>query len=109
MSKPTPTSPPPAYTDLTVGASSSSESTDPNDYNSVAPPPPTQSGFGPTPLFQQQAILLPYYDPRSPHSIALAVSRARWRFFEAAVWGIGLWMICMAIVGYALKEGMGQE
>jgi hypothetical protein len=47
-------------------------------------PPPTQYMQS---MAQMQARLLPvpYYDPTSPHSVMLARSRARWRFFEVRI------------------------
>ncbi|KAH9939248.1 uncharacterized protein BXZ73DRAFT_99451 [Epithele typhae] len=45
------------------------------------------SSWGPTPI-AQQAALLPYYDPRSPHAVAAAATRARWRFVSAALWAV---------------------
>ncbi|TFK93630.1 hypothetical protein K466DRAFT_537729 [Polyporus arcularius HHB13444] len=45
--------------------------------------------YGPTPI-AQQAQLLPYYDPRSPHAVAEANHRARWRFISAAIWAVAI-------------------
>lgn len=55
--------------------------------------------FGPTPLVQSEPTLgvLPYYDPQSPHSMEAALSRARWRFFGAAAWAIGILLAMLAL------------
>ncbi|KAG9317342.1 hypothetical protein JVU11DRAFT_1541 [Chiua virens] len=56
--------------------------------------------FGPTPFTQSQPTLdlLPYYDPRSAHSIEAATLRARRRFIGAAVWAVGS-IACLLLVG----------
>jgi len=46
--------------------------------------------YGPTPIVQQQAALLPYYDPRSMYSVNEAAARARWRFVGAVFWAYGI-------------------
>ncbi|CAL1700104.1 unnamed protein product [Somion occarium] len=81
-----PSSPPPAY----------SEFAEP-----ISPPPgSTHQPYGPTPapLLQRQTHVLPYYDPRSDHSLVEAVSRARWRFVGAVAWAV----VIMALAGMAM-------
>ena len=55
--------------------------------------------FGPTPLVQSEPTLgvLPYYDPQSPYALEAAVSRARWRFFGAVAWAIGILLTLAAL------------
>ena len=57
--------------------------------------------FGPTPLAlpEQQALLLPYYDARSAHSVAMATRRARWRFVGTLVWAIVVIAIVVILTG----------
>jgi hypothetical protein len=90
--KPTTLDPPPTY----------SESAEPQYYfPQPSSLPSTTPAFGPTPLAlpQQQAVLLPYYDARSPHSIAMAVRRARWRFVGAVMWAIVFVLVITALAG----------
>ena len=48
----------------------------------------THAGYGPTPINQQQQVALPYYDPRSVHSLQAANRRARERFIGALLWAM---------------------
>lgn len=50
--------------------------------------PNAHAGYGPTPISQQQQTALPYYDPRSAHSLQAAKKRARERFVGAVFWVI---------------------
>lgn len=68
--------------------------------------------FGPTPISQQQGMLLPYYDPRSPYSIEQADARTKWRFLGALFWAIII-LSALALVIYVMlerhfKDGLGQ-
>ena len=82
-STPKPSSPPPAYTEIDPTQLPSSSAT-PQSPTGFA----THQGYGPTSITAQQQTILPYYDPRSPHAIAEATSRARWRFIGALVWAV---------------------
>ncbi|KIM75015.1 hypothetical protein PILCRDRAFT_690165 [Piloderma croceum F 1598] len=63
------------------------------------PSPPSHSHtlFGPTPISQQQGLLIPYYDQHSPYAIEQAASRARWRFFGGILWAVGIFGIVSVI------------
>jgi len=64
-----------------------------------SPPSHPHTLFGPTPISQQQGLLIPYYDQRSPYAIEQAVSRARWRFFGGLMWACGIYIIGFIIGG----------
>lgn len=91
-----PPGPPPAYSNIpsisTIPSQQTNRSYSDSPYSMPIPEPYTQPhpGYGPTPIVQQEGVL-PYYDPRSPYSLELAVTRARWRFFWAMVWAFGIW------------------
>ncbi|EMD40342.1 hypothetical protein CERSUDRAFT_91054 [Gelatoporia subvermispora B] len=125
MSDHKPSSPPPAYTEFAEPPSGSQpaashtqpgpsysqprppaapESTPPSASGPAPLPPtfPTHAHYGPTPI-AQQAALLPYYDPRSPHAIAESESRARWRFVGAFMWAV----VILALVGVASGYEVG--
>lgn len=87
VSSPKPSSPPPAYTEIDQGQSSEVSRMD-NNGPFPSASFPEHSGYGPTNIIQQQANLLPYYDPRSPYALAEASSRARWRFILAFCWAV---------------------
>ena len=46
------------------------------------------AGYGPTPISRQQQAAIPYYDPRSVHSMRAAGRRAKERFVGAVLWAI---------------------
>jgi len=100
-----PDSPPPAYTEFAESAPQPQSSTmNTSDGGSVTNMPstapfPTHAGYGPTPIAQQTA-LLPYYDPRSPHALAEAGARARWRFFGAVLWALVILTLVSFVTGY---------
>ncbi|KAH8118665.1 hypothetical protein DFH11DRAFT_692710 [Phellopilus nigrolimitatus] len=107
-----PDSPPPAYSAipsiaspaLSANQSASSSYSQPSLVPAPSGPPfaihqHNPHTYGPTPILQQQAALLPYYDPRSPYSIEQAVSRARWRFVGAILWAIGIWIAFGLVTG----------
>ncbi|PCH40770.1 hypothetical protein WOLCODRAFT_117647 [Wolfiporia cocos MD-104 SS10] len=101
-----PSSPPPAYTEIdpALQAPSSSRMNLPSaDIPPTSPAAfPAHPGYGPTPI-AQQTQLLPYYDPRSPHAIAEANARARWRFTSAFVWALALLMLASFVTGYEVQ------
>ncbi|KAI0920768.1 hypothetical protein AcW1_005054 [Taiwanofungus camphoratus] len=103
VSQAKPSSPPPAYTELPDSANrlQSSSVHTPTDSSNLVPSTsfPTHAGYGPTPI-AQQTQLLPYYDPRSPHSIAEAGARARWRFVAAILWALGILAFASFVMGY---------
>ncbi|OCH94493.1 hypothetical protein OBBRIDRAFT_831735 [Obba rivulosa] len=114
-----PSSPPPAYTEFAEPHShpapshsrahlpAAPESTPPS-ASGPAPLPsvfPTHVPYGPTPI-AQQAALLPYYDPRSPHAIAESESRARWRFIGAFMWAVIILALVGVATGYEVRTGI---
>ena len=60
--------------------------------------------YGPTPLPQTVGSVLPYYDPRSPYSLEQAGRRARWRFFGALIWALGIWTAIGLVTGSIIVE-----
>jgi hypothetical protein len=104
-SKDAPTTPPPTYDQSMVkGAPSSSAAANASTPAppAVAAPPPA----GPTPITSQGVHLLPVHDPRSPHAMREAISRARWRFVYAflVAWGISL--LFGGFTGFAAVDGL---
>ena len=106
-SPPKPASPPPAYTEIDPQSAGSSQTPAqparidgqfpaPAEFPSSPLPHP---GYGPTNIIQQQTHLLPYYDPRSPYSMAEASARARWRFIGAFFWAILILGIVSLLMG----------
>src|ERR1700733_12991268 len=71
------------------------------------PSPPSHSHtlFGPTPISQQQGLLIPYYDQHSPYAIEQAASRARWRFFGGILWAVSIFGIASVIGGVQFWAG----
>ncbi|TFK55365.1 hypothetical protein OE88DRAFT_1651634 [Heliocybe sulcata] len=98
----TPTSPPPPYTPELPTTSSSAPS-QPQPQPHSQPPAHSHPAFGPTPLAQQQGTLLPYYDPRSMHSVQQAGVRARKRFIGAILWAF----VVMFVAGMVTGAGVG--
>ena len=70
-----------------------------------SPPSHPHALFGPTPISQQQGLLIPYYDQRSPYAIEQATSRARWRFFGGVLWALGIFAIVLVIGGVQIWAG----
>jgi hypothetical protein len=111
-SKDAPTTPPPTYDQSMVkGAPSSSAAANastPAPPTVAAPPPagPAPPPAGPTPITSQGVHLLPVHDPRSPHAMREAISRARWRFVYAflVAWGISL--LFGGFTGFAAVDGL---
>ncbi|KAH8096617.1 hypothetical protein BXZ70DRAFT_326603 [Cristinia sonorae] len=62
-----------------------------------------QHGYGPTPLVQQEAVLLPYFDPRSAFSIQEAATRAKWRFFLALVYAWAVLFVVGVVTGAEIQ------
>ena len=114
-------SPPPAYSDI-PSIPTDSHSAQPSVAPSTAPSGlnPIETPFagpafhhhnvhshtfvyGPTPFPHQSQngvlLPLPYYDPHSPYSMEQAISRARWRFFGALLWAIGIWIAFGIVTG----------
>lgn len=78
---PPPSQPPPPYTESTT--------TQPLvEHPETSGVPHAHAGYGPTPIGQQQQAALPYYDPRSAHSVQAAKRRAKERFVGAVLWVI---------------------
>jgi hypothetical protein len=90
-----PSSPPPAYTEVDPALlpSSSGTSSSPTGFTTRT----GTTGYGPTSITAQQQTILPYYDPRSPHALAEAMSRARWRFLGALFWAV-LILACTSLL-----------
>ncbi|KDQ21117.1 hypothetical protein BOTBODRAFT_27115 [Botryobasidium botryosum FD-172 SS1] len=109
---PSPDGPPPPYHLSPPSAGSPSREYSPargnGAHNPYGPTPlpsfhypnPDTVSLPQTPLFvTQHGLPLPYYDPTSPHSVRLARQRARWRFWGALVWALGLYVIFGLFVG----------
>jgi hypothetical protein len=79
---PPPSQPPPSYAE---SAATQPFVVQPGTSSSI---PNAHAGYGPTPINQQEQTLLPYYDPRSVHSVQAAGRRARERFVGAVLWVI---------------------
>ena len=81
-------------------------------YSTSSPGSHTTPLFGPTPISQQQGMLLPYYDPRSPYSIEQADARTKWRFLGALFWAIiilsALALVICIMLERHFKDGLGQ-
>lgn len=98
-----PDEPPPAYSVRVPGPSPSRHSPQegmPGHYPYRLPAHVDgYSRFGPSPLMQSQPTLgvLPYHDPQSTYSLQAARSRARMRFFGAAVWAAGIVLVSSGI------------
>jgi hypothetical protein len=75
---PPPSHPPPSYNESTA--------TQPLVHPGTSGVPHPCVGYGPTPIGQQQGTALPYYDPRSAHSVQAANRRAKERFAGAVLW-----------------------
>ena len=110
-----PSSPPPAYTEIEIAGppppqlQSHQTSSPYNPHAALSSPSqfPSHTGYGPTSIVaQQQAALIPYYDPRSPHAIAQAGSRARQRFLSAIAWAICILFLAGFIMGWEIQVGM---
>ena len=81
---PPPSQPPPSYTE---SAATQPLVVQPGTSSVIVPALDGHAGYGPTPISQQQLeAALPYYDPRSVHSIQAAQRRARERFVGAVLW-----------------------
>lgn len=65
----------------------------PTPINSYYPVGAAGSGAHPTVAF------LPYYDPRSPHSIDAARRRAWNRFVGAMLWAFAIWVVAGFVTG----------
>ncbi|KAH9854934.1 hypothetical protein C2E23DRAFT_883481 [Lenzites betulinus] len=102
-----PVTPPPAYSEQPEAHQqhlSPNQSTSASPYTPVAAPLPfpAHAGYGPTPI-AHQAQLLPYYDPRSPHAMEEAASRARWRFVEAVLWAVFILSAVSFVMGWEIR------
>lgn len=80
---PLPSQPPPSYAD-----SAATQPLVQPGTSSVVLVPNVHTGYGPTPISQQQQVVLPYYDPQSVHSLQVANRRAKERFIGAVLWVI---------------------
>lgn len=96
--------PPPSYAEST--------STQPFVVRPGTPSAPHAHGYGPTPIGQQQQATLPYYDPRSVHSVQAAKRRAKERFVGAILWVILIfallsvlaWMDARIVLGWSVSH-----
>ncbi|KAI0686494.1 hypothetical protein BC835DRAFT_1235351, partial [Cytidiella melzeri] len=94
-----PPSPPPAYAELDHPGQSTSSS---QPHITSQPPAHRHPDgyYGPTPLMAQpQTHILPYYDPRSQHSVAESTTRARWRFIGALLWALLILSVVSTVCG----------
>jgi len=97
---PPPSHPPPSYNESTA--------TQPLVVHPGASGVPSaRVGYGPTPIGQQQQAVLPYYDPRSPHSVQAAKRRARERFFGAVLWVVVIYALLSVLVWMDVKIQLG--
>ncbi|CCM03360.1 uncharacterized protein FIBRA_05489 [Fibroporia radiculosa] len=101
-SQPKPASPPPPYSEFADSASQPPLAMSAPENVSAIPSFPAHPGYGPTPI-AQQTQLLPYYDPRSPHAIAEATTRARWRFLGALFWAVVILSVASFMTGYEVQ------
>ena len=103
QSSPPPSQPPPSYAE--------SAATQPllvqPGTSSVVFVPNAQAGYGPTPISQQQQAALPYYDPRSVHSIQAAERRAKERFVGAVLWVILILSLLPVLFWMDMRIGSG--
>lgn len=91
QSSPPPSHPPPSYNESTA--------TQPlvvHPGTSGIPHP--NAGYGPTPIGQQHQATLPYYDPRSVHSVQAAKRRAKERFAGAVLWVVIIFALLSVLV-----------
>jgi len=66
---------------------------------------PVYIGNGAVAVPGPQGLLpVPFYDPNSPHSIAMANARARWRFFEAFLWAFLIWAAMGLVFGTTVED-----
>ena len=64
-------------------------------------------GYGPTPIGQQQQATLPYYDPRSMHSVRAAKRRAKERFIGAVLWVLLIFALLSVFVWMGVRIQLG--
>jgi len=67
---------------------------------------PHAHGYGPTPIGQQQSTL-PYYDPRSVHSVQAAKRRAKERFVGAVLWVLAISALLSVLVWMNVRIQLG--
>ena len=91
--------PPPPYAE--------SATTPPLVERSGTPGVPHAHGYGPTPIGQQQQATLPYYDPRSIHSVQAAKKRAKERFVGAVLWVLLIFALASVLVWMDLRIQLG--
>ena len=87
---PPPPQPPPSYTE--------SATTQPLVVQPGISGVPHAHGYGPTPIAQQQQATLPYYDPRSVHSVQAAKRRAKERFIGAVLWVLLIFALLSLVI-----------
>ena len=68
--------------------------------------PHAHAGYGPTPIGQQQ-VALPYYDPRSVHSVQAAKKRAKGRFFGALLWVAVIYALLSVLIWMNVRIHLG--
>lgn len=114
-----PGTPPPPYDSAAAGLGGPMADSDQPYFAPLSSPPhppnslypatpaagPTHPLFGPTPISQQQGLLIPYYDPRSPYAIEQAGSRTRWRFIGALFWSVGILAVIVVLTGAQVWTG----
>ena len=96
---PPPQQPPPSYAE--------SAATQPPVAQPGTPNVPHAHGYGPTPIGQRQQITLPYYDPRSVHSIQAAKRRAKKRFVGAALWVLLIFALLSVLIWMDVRIQLG--
>jgi len=87
---PPPPQPPPSYTE--------SATTQPLVVQPGTSGVPHAHDYGPTPIGQQQQAALPYYDPRSVHSMQAAKRRAKERFVGAVLWVLLIFALVSVVI-----------
>ncbi|KAF9651247.1 hypothetical protein BDM02DRAFT_3091694 [Thelephora ganbajun] len=88
---PPPSQPPPSY--------SESAATQPLIVQpGISVIPNAHAGYGPTPIGQQEEAILPYYDPRSMHSVHAAKRRAKKRFVGAVLWVLLIFALLSVLI-----------
>ena len=87
---PPPLQPPPSYTE--------SATTQPLVVQPGTSSVPHAHEYGPTPIAQQQQATLPYYDPRSVHSVQAAKRRAKERFVGAVLWVLLIFVLFSMVI-----------
>ena len=91
--------PPPSYAESTI--------TQPLVVQPGTSGDPHAHVYGPTPIGQQQQAALPYYDPRSLHSVQAAKRRAKERFIGAALYVLLIFALLSVLVWMDVRIQLG--